>query len=154
MSGYGAGQAGDLAEFRHRFRLDDLTLVEWDGWVLSLRPGQLTLGSMVLSVASGTQDLARLTQEEGAGMAAGLGLAECVARDHLGAVRINALCLMMVDPVVHFHILPRYAGPVTRHGVTWRDADWPGPPAIGPCDTPDPVLRALHKDLRAAALTY
>lgn len=144
----------DLQTFRAKFRLDDLTLAEREGWVLSLRPGQLTLGSMVLSVASGAQDLARLTPEEGAGMAAGLGLAERVARDHLGAVRINALCLMMQDPVVHFHILPRYDGAQERHGVTWRDADWPGPPAIAPCETPEPVLRALQAELRAAALTY
>lgn len=143
----------DLQTFRAKFQLEELTLAERGGWVLSLRPEQLTLGSMVLSVASGTQDMARLTPEEGAGMAAGFGLAERLARNRLGAVRINALCLMMQDPVVHFHILPRYAAPIDRHGITWQDGDWPGPPMIGPCETPDRVLRALHGELRAAALT-
>lgn len=138
----------DLKAFRAKFRLDDLTLAEQEGWVLSLRPGQMTLGSMVLSVASGTQDLAGLTPAEGAGLAAGFGLAERLARWHLGAVRINALCLMMQDPVVHFHILPRYDGPVERHGIDWHDKDWPGPPVVAPVDTPEPLLRALRDDLR------
>lgn len=145
--------AHDLDNFRAKFHLDTLTLAERGGWVLSLRPGQLTLGAMVLSVASGTQDMALLTPEEGAGMAAGFGLAEALARNRLGAVRINAFCLMMQDPVVHFHILPRYDAPVERHGITWQDGDWPGPPIIGPCETPARVLRALYGDLRAAALT-
>ncbi len=140
----------DLAAFRAKFRLDDLHLTACDGWVLSLRPAQLTLGAMVLSVASGTQDLAALNDTEASGLARGLGLAERLAREVYGAARINALCLMMQDPVVHFHILPRYAAPVPRHGRTWSDADWPGPPVIKPAETPEPVLLALRDELRSA----
>lgn len=146
-------QQHDLKIFREKFRLDDLALVERDGWVLSLRPGQLTLGSMVLSVASGTQDLARLTPEQGAGLGACLGLAERLARAHLGAVRINALCLMMQDPVVHFHILPRFDAELERYGQHWQDRDWPGPPVVRPVHTAEPVLQAIYADLRAAAVT-
>lgn len=144
------GQGTDLAAFREKFRLEDLHLVECDGWILSLRPAQLTLGAMVLSAASGVQDLAALAPGEAPGLARGLGLAERLAREIFGARRINALCLMMQDPVVHFHILPRYDAPVERHGLTWHDADWPGPPVIGPAETPEPVLMALRDELRAA----
>lgn len=144
-----ARETPELQAFREKFRLDDLTLETRGGWVLSLRPAQLTLGSMVLSLASGGQDLAGLTAAEGAGLAEGLGRAERLAREGLGAERINALCLMMMDPVVHFHILPRYAAPVERHGVTWQDADYPGPPVIRPVDTPEPLLMALRDDLKA-----
>lgn len=144
------GHDADLNVFRTKFRLDDLHLAEDGGWVLSLRPGQLTLGAMVLSVASGVQDLAALDEGEALGLAHGLGLAERLAREVYGAARINALCLMMQDPVVHFHILPRYGAAVQRHGRTWHDADWPGPPAIGPVDTPEPMLMALRDELRGA----
>lgn len=144
------GDNGDLQAFRAKFRLDDLHLVRRDGWVLSLRPGQLTLGAMVLSVASGAQDLAALDDGEALGLTRGLGLAERLAREVYGAARINALCLMMQDPVVHFHILPRYGAPVTRHGRLWQDADWPGPPRICPAETPEPVLKALLDELRRA----
>lgn len=139
-----------LEAFRAKFQLDDLTLEERDGWVLSLRPGQLTLGAMVLSVASGTQDLAALTPVEGAGLATGLGRAERLAREHLGAVRINALCLMLQDPIVHFHILPRYDAPRTHAGQLWQDPDWPGPARIVPLVTPAHHLAALKRDMKDA----
>lgn len=141
----------DLDAFDDKFRTDELRLTDIQGWRLSLRPGQVTAGAMVLSVASGTRDLAALTPEEGQGLAAGLGLAERLARDVLGAVRINALCLMMQDPVVHFHVLPRYDRPVRAAGRDWTDADWPGPPQLAGEAAETAVLHAL-RDLLSDAL--
>lgn len=141
----------DLVEFRAKFRLDELEIARTPGWILSLRPGQITLGAMILSLASGARNHADLTPEEGAGLAAGLGMAERLAREVYGAVRINALCLMMQDPVVHFHILPRYDAPCTRHGRQWEDADWPRPPTIRPGEEPPELLHALRDDLRLHA---
>lgn len=140
-------QATDFEAFAAKFRLADLTIAETGGWTLSLRPAQITLGSMVLSVKSGARDLAALTASEAQGMAAGFGLAERAARSVYGAVRINILCLMMQDPFVHFHILPRYDAVVERHGTEWADADWPGPPVIRPVATPPELLQALHAEL-------
>jgi len=34
---------------------------------------------------------------------------------------------MMRDPIVHFHIIPRYSSPVSMGGFTIEDADWPNP---------------------------
>lgn len=139
-----------LAAFCGKFRLDDLHLADCGGWRLSLRPGQLTLGSLVLSVRSGATDLAALSPEEGRDMAAGFGLAEQLLRGTYGAVRLNLLCLMMQDPIVHFHILPRYDRQITRHGVIWTDADWPGPPTIDPVQTDESVLQAILAELRSS----
>ena len=47
-----------------------------------------------------------------------------------GFERINYLMLMMVDPDVHFHVLPRYGSARTFAGVTFEDAGWPGPPRL------------------------
>ena len=45
--------------------------------------------------------------------------------------RINYLMLMMVDPNVHFHVIPRYSGArVVRTASTFADAGWPGPPDL------------------------
>ncbi|PWJ12945.1 HIT family protein [Jannaschia seohaensis] len=140
----------DLDAFAEKFRTAELHLAETQGWTLSLRPGQPMLGSMVLSVRSGTRDLALLTPEEAVGMGAGLGLAERLAREVFGAVRINVLCLMMQDPIVHFHILPRYDRPVSAAGRDWTDTDWPGPPQIAGDPAEDAVLHALRDTLRAA----
>lgn len=140
--------AETFAIFADRFRLGALHLADCGDWVLSLRPGQLTLGAMVLSLRTGARDLAAITPDQARDMGRGFALAETLARTRLGAVRVNLLCLMMQDPVVHFHILPRHDRPVTRHGLTWTDADWPGPPVMRPLTTPDTVLAALREDLR------
>lgn len=138
------------AAFRDKFRVAELHLAETGGWDLSLRPGQLTLGAMVLSLRSGAMAFDTVTPAEGAGMAAGFALAERLAKGALGARRINVLCLMMQDPIVHFHVLPRYDAPVARFGRDWIDADWPGPPTVAPCTTPDAVLAEIASVLRAA----
>ncbi|MEQ6250810.1 hypothetical protein ABMC89_18105 [Sulfitobacter sp. HNIBRBA3233] len=139
----------DLTRFDEKFRVETLLLADTGGWALSLRPGQTTLGATVLSVRSGARDLAALTGPEASGMAAGFGLAERLSREVFGAVRINILCLMMQDPIVHFHILPRYDREIDRYGRTWVDADWPGPPVITADPAPDGILQAIRKDLRA-----
>lgn len=139
-----------LAEFRSTFRLDDLTLVADQHWVLSVRPAQLTLGAMVVSAAGGEQRFAQLGSEQGRGLTEILGGAERLALEVYGAVRINVVALMMKDPVVHFHVLPRYDRAVERHGVTWGDGDWPGPPTFGPAPTDEAVLLAIRDELRAA----
>ena len=38
--------------------------------------------------------------------------------------------LMMVDPDVHFHVLPRYDGTRSFAGRAFGDDAWPGPPDI------------------------
>ncbi len=39
--------------------------------------------------------------------------------------------LMMVDPNVHFHVIPRYPAAAQWSGVAFADAGWPGPPQLG-----------------------
>ena len=39
--------------------------------------------------------------------------------------------LMMVDPHVHFHVLPRYDGERSGAGLTVADAGWPAQPDLG-----------------------
>jgi diadenosine tetraphosphate (Ap4A) HIT family hydrolase len=38
--------------------------------------------------------------------------------------------LMMVDPHVHFHVIPRYASPRLFDGQDLGDASWPKPPDV------------------------
>jgi diadenosine tetraphosphate (Ap4A) HIT family hydrolase len=142
---------GTMAAFRDTFRLDGLTVHAARGWALSVRPGQLTLGSMVISSEDGHLDFSGFDADTSAGLADAFALAERLAKDLFGAVRVNLVCLMMKDPVVHFHVVPRYEQPVERYGLTWEDADWPGPPTFGPAPTSDEVLRALAEDLGRAA---
>jgi diadenosine tetraphosphate (Ap4A) HIT family hydrolase len=50
---------------------------------------------------------------------------------------------MMVDPQVHFHVIPRYAASKDFAGTTWTDANWPKPPDIGGAPLTDDVAGAL-----------
>jgi diadenosine tetraphosphate (Ap4A) HIT family hydrolase len=139
-----------IKDFRETFRLDELTIQDRQGWTLSVRPAQITLGSMVVSSTAGHLDFQAIEREEAMGLTAAFADAERVAKTALGAVRINIVCLMMKDPVVHFHVLPRYDHVAERYGATWRDADWPGPPTFGPAPTANTVLRSIVSELRAS----
>ena len=140
-----------VVQFREAFRLDELTVAEEAGWAVSIRPGQVTIGSMVISALDGHLDFQDLSPGEAAGLASAFATAERLAKEVFGAVRINLACLMMKDPIVHFHVIPRYMEPVERYGRTWVDADWPGPPTFGGASVDDDdVLRAIRDELSAA----
>jgi diadenosine tetraphosphate (Ap4A) HIT family hydrolase len=51
--------------------------------------------------------------------------------------KINYLMLMMVDPDVHFHVIPRYEGNREMDGVTVSDVGWPGPPRLDQAVSPN-----------------
>ncbi|MCQ0090536.1 hypothetical protein [Roseovarius sp. M141] len=138
----------DMELFVQKFRTQELSFAEPQGWQLSLRPAQTTLGAMILSVQSGARDLTALDAQEAQGMSQGFALAEHLARSHFGAVRINILCLMMQDPIVHFHILPRYDQTVGRYDKQWTDADWPRPPHISTDAADEVILMRMLEDVR------
>jgi len=45
--------------------------------------------------------------------------------------KINYLMLMMVDPNVHFHVIPRYSETPGACGLTIPDPGWPVMPQLG-----------------------
>jgi len=76
---------------------------------------------------------------------------ERTLRDFVAYERINYLMLMMVDPDVHFHVIPRYPDTRSLLGVEYRDAGWPGPPALDRgVDLDDKARDALVAALRQA----
>ncbi|HKX91883.1 MAG TPA: HIT family protein [Sphingomicrobium sp.] len=104
---------------------------EFEHWVVLVRPAQVTLGSLVLaakSEATAYGDLPREAfAEQGEAVAAiERGLAAFTAYE-----RINYLMLMMVDPQVHFHVIPRYSEVRSWRRTDFPDAGWPGPPQLG-----------------------
>ncbi len=50
---------------------------------------------------------------------------ESILRRAFGAEKFNYLALMMYDPEVHFHVIPRYSKPVRFKGTEYNDPDWP-----------------------------
>ena len=106
-------------------------IAEYDHWVVLLRPAQPTLGALVLAAKSNATAFGDLPPEAHAELKTATAAIEAALSHAVGYAKINYLMLMMVDPHVHFHVLPRYDGERSRAGLTVGDAGWPGQPDLG-----------------------
>jgi diadenosine tetraphosphate (Ap4A) HIT family hydrolase len=125
-------------------------IAETGHWAVMLRPQQCTLGALILACE---QPVTAFGQVDAAGHA-DLGVAvkavEAMLQGAVGYERLNYLMLMMVDPDVHFHVLPRYHGEKTWEDLTVPDAGWPGPPRLDAFVQPGAdTATALISHLRA-----
>jgi len=115
------------------------TLVrEYEHWLVLLRPAQVTLGSLVLAAKSDVTAFSALPRAAFAEQADVIAAIERALTAFTGYERINYLMLMMVDPNVHFHVIPRYSEPRRWNGVEFPDAGWPGPPRLDSAVSLDP----------------
>ena len=103
---------------------------EYDHWVVLLRPSQVTLGSLVLAAKSDATAFGQLPAGAHAELAMVTKEIEATLFSEIGNDKINYLMLMMVDPNVHFHVIPRYEGSRSLEGLRIGDAGWPGPPEL------------------------
>lgn len=103
---------------------------EYDHWVVLVRPAQATLGSLVLAARSEATAYGDLPAEAFAEQSEIIPAIEKALQSLCRYERVNYLMLMMVDPHVHFHVIPRYSGGRNWDGLEFPDAGWPGPPAL------------------------
>ncbi len=106
-------------------------LHELQHWLILLRPAQVTLGSLVLASKSDATAYSDLPAETFTEQAEAVRAIERALASFVRYERINYLMLMMVDPNVHFHVIPRYSEARSWSGVEFPDAGWPGPPQLG-----------------------
>lgn len=108
------------------------TLVaEFDHWAVLARPAQPTLGSLVLAAKSEATAFGDLTAEAHADLKIVTAAIESALGKAVSYARINYLMLMMVDPHVHFHVIPRYEGTREWKGREFVDCGWPKVPDLG-----------------------
>ena len=105
-------------------------LREFEHWVILLRPAQVTLGSLVLAAKSDATAYHQIPREAFAEQADAVQAIEAALASFTQYERLNYLMLMMVDPNVHFHVIPRYSEPRQWAGIEFPDAGWPGPPQL------------------------
>lgn len=103
---------------------------EYSSWVILLRPKQVTLGSLVLACKEEAESWSSITQSAFSELTLVTKELESSLEASFGYDRLNYLMLMMVDPHVHFHVIPRYAKPKTFLGTDFPDTKWPSPPDI------------------------
>ncbi len=118
-------------------------------WVLT-RPRQVTLGSLVLVCKQTVTAFGDVSAAGFTDLHTVIARAEKVLQGFVAYERINYLMLMMVDPDVHFHVIPRYRTAREYAGLDLPDASWPNPPNLGAAIELAPaVLSALTADLKA-----
>lgn len=108
------------------------TLVaEFEHWVVLARPAQPTLGSMVLAAKSEATAFSDLPAEAHAELKQVTTAIERALAKAVSCDKLNYLMLMMVDPHVHFHVIPRYEGSRDWNGREFVDVGWPRVPDLG-----------------------
>ena len=112
-------------------------LREFEHWLVLLRPAQVTLGSLVLAARSDATAFHKLPKAAFAEQADVIAAIEHGLSRFCVYERINYLMLMMVDPNVHFHVIPRYSDARRWGGMEFADLGWPGPPQLGGAVTLD-----------------
>lgn len=119
-----------------KFGFPQTLVAEFTHWVVLARPSQPTLGSLVLAAKSDETafgDLPAPAHAELKQVTAAIEAALAAAVDY---TKLNYLMLMMVDPHVHFHVVPRYEGAREwpQGAVNARefiDVGWPKVPDLG-----------------------
>ena len=138
-----------------KFGYPDTLIRDYEHWVVLLRPAQVTLGSLVLAAKSEATAFGQLPPQAHAELATITKEIEATLLAEIGYDRINYLMLMMVDPNVHFHVIPRHAEPKTLEGLTIIDAGWPGPPDLKSAPSLDrEVLEGLRSRLSQNWLSH
>jgi diadenosine tetraphosphate (Ap4A) HIT family hydrolase len=133
-----------------RFGYPATLIAEYPHWLVLLRPDQPTLGSLVLAAQGEFKALSDLPPEAFGELREVIGDVEATLRKAVGYAKINYLMLMMVDPYVHWHVIPRYEGNRQAAGVSVADAGWPKVPQLAEAVSLDSTqIEALGEWLRA-----
>ncbi len=114
-----------------RFGYPDTLIREYEHWLVLLREPQATLGSLILCAKSGATEFSNLPLEAHTEMGTVVREIEHALKTAFAYDKINYLMLMMVDPNVHFHVIPRYSEARSACGLTIADPGWPVLPRLG-----------------------
>ena len=117
-------------ETMRKFGYPETLVREYEPWTVLVRPAQVTLGSLVLAAKSDATAFGALPPNAHSELAQITAEVEATLSAEVGYERINYLMLMMVDPHVHFHVIPRYDGSRSLEDVTVPDQGWPGIPDL------------------------
>ena len=96
-----------------KFGYSENLIKEYDYWVVLYRPQQVTIGSLVLICKENKFNLGDISKSAYVEFKLVIQHIEKFLYKKLGANKINYIALMMVDPHVHFHIIPRYNCKIT-----------------------------------------
>jgi diadenosine tetraphosphate (Ap4A) HIT family hydrolase len=120
-------------------------------WCVLLRPAQVTLGSLVLVCKESATQFSTISDGAFAELGPMVRTIEATLSRFNAYDKINYLMLMMVDPHVHFHVIPRYRSPQFFGDMEFADVGWPGPPALQSAISVESALAAKLRTAIAAS---
>ena len=129
------------------FGYPDSLIADTRHWAVLLRPQQVTLGSLVLACKGPATAFSEIGPQAFAELGTAIGGIESCLTEAFAYDKINYLMLMMVDPHVHFHVLPRYSGVRSVAGHEFNDAGWPTAPKLN-------EINEIPDDLRAELVAH
>lgn len=119
-----------MNETMETFGYPDTLIKEYQHWVVLLRPGQVTMGSLILCSTSDSEKYSALPQDAFAEMKTAIDDIEQCLSDLFSYEKINYMMLMMRDKHVHYHVIPRYSGEKQHLDKTYVDKGWPALPDL------------------------
>ena len=139
-----------------KFGYPESLVKSYEYWNLLLRLDQITLGSLVLICKEPVHQYSLISLEAMSEQKQIMTEIEHVLKNRFDYTKINYQMLMMVDPEVHFHIVPRYENEVEFCELSYGDEFWPKPVDMGfALDIDDihknELLRTLKIDFSAQA---
>ncbi len=129
------------------FGYPDTVLKEYEYWTVLLRPDQVTLGTVVIANKSNATHLGEVPESQWSEFSKVSREVELALINTFGAEKFNYLALMMKDPNVHFHVVPRYSKSVTFEETMFEDKDWPLKTELNPIEVQKDVFEDLKVKL-------
>ncbi len=131
-----------------KFGGKDTLIHDYSYWSLQVRPAQATLGALILLAhgpavrfgdldAAAHAELTHVTRD-----------IETRIGDVFSPEKYNYLMLMMVDPHVHFHVLPRYGATQIFSDIEFPDSGWPALPDLGAAPSDSTAATVVRDALR------
>ncbi|HLD60719.1 MAG TPA: HIT family protein [Patescibacteria group bacterium] len=117
-----------LNETLKNFGYPETVVKEYGHWALFYRQRQVTLGSLILLCKDEVDAFSKISEQSFAELPNIIKEVETKLKSLFQNDKINYLMLMMVDPSVHFHIIPRYASDKTFTATVFKDMSWPRKP--------------------------
>ena len=133
----------NLNDTMRKFGAPQSLIRSYQYWSVLLRPAQVTLGALVLAAHEPAKAFSELSPESFTELHTITGHIETALKKAFQNDKINYLMLMMVDPDVHFHVIPRYAQPRQFADMEFIDAGWPAVPCLGQINNTDAATNQL-----------
>jgi diadenosine tetraphosphate (Ap4A) HIT family hydrolase len=131
-----------------KFRFPELLIKEYESWYLLLRFEQPTLGSLILITKHEETQYSEINKVSFIEFSKIVKEIEPILKSLFNYKKINYLMLMMSDPEVHYHIIPRYSENKIFQGSEFKDFGWPSLPLLNKINITSPSLeRQLLKEL-------